>query len=106
MILTREALLAIDDRPIKRVPFGEGEVCIRAPSAREELAMTSDRKRAGADQVTLAAIGIAAVVCDEKGNRILSVEDAEQLLDKKSALMHAIVAAAHELSGGDDLKGN
>lgn len=106
MILTREALLAREDRPITRVKVGTDEVCVRAMSAREEIALAAEREKYKGDQISLVALGLAAMICDEAGNRILSFEDAEKLLDKKSDLMHAVVSAGHDLAGGDDLKGN
>jgi hypothetical protein len=104
--LTREQILARNDRPIKTVSVGGDTLCVRSLSSRELIAHQDAIKAADGDREKALALQLAALICDEAGNRILSMEDALVVLDQSPALVAAIVKAGDELNGSEDVKGN
>lgn len=85
--MNREQLLAARSSRVHRVKVdGVGEVCVRALSGRQMLALeasfaTVEDKTTWDGKARLGAMQLAAYICDDEGKAVLSFEDALQLLD-------------------------
>ncbi len=110
-LLTREAILAADDRKTKdvKVPEWGGTVRVRALSGAERDAYEASLVRIksnGERQLTLAnarARLVFLATCDEAGDRLFTKEqDVNELGKKSAAALQRVWEAASELSGLTD----
>lgn len=102
MSLTREQILAADDRPKKAVAVAEwgGEVWVKTLSAaqREEWeASISDANGAMTKRQIRAGL-VAASACDENGVAIFTKDDVAALADKAASIIMRIYDAAVSLN--------
>lgn len=101
--LTREMILAVDDRkpvPVDCPEWG-GTVFVRSMSGREKDALeTSWRDDKGKfQQRDFRAKFVAMIACDEKGNRLFSEMDVELLTQKSTIALDRLIDAANKLNG-------
>ncbi len=100
--MNREQFLAARGRRVEKVKVaGLGDVLIAVMNARAALKLEGDMVAVGKDNLPdLVAVQVAAFVVDEKGNPILSVDDAKKAIDNLSAAqVKAIVKAGVRLNG-------
>ncbi len=104
-MLTKEEILAANDRPVSRlsVPEWNGEVCIRQLTAEEaqQYRVFSlddnwkvDRTKALRNHLVLVSLAL----CDEAGARLFTVEE---LTGKSAAAIERIAAAARKINALD-----
>lgn len=97
--LTRDLILAADDRPLEKVyvPDWRGSVYVRTMSARErdrlELAVT------GKSLDNIRARFAVATVCDSQGNLLFRSEDAEALGEKSARALDTLAPVIQRLNG-------
>lgn len=103
--MNRELLLAARSSRVHRVKVeGVGEVCIRALSGREMLALEAafasvENKESPEGRAALGAHQLAAYLCDDEAKSVISLEDAQQLLDLwTGAQISAVVVAATRIN--------
>ena len=97
-LLTREAMLAADTRPIVTVECPElgGTVCLRALSGAEASFVYG---KAESDQAATIRACVALSVCDEAGDRLFTMDDVAMLFERHSfSAMQPIVARALEIN--------
>lgn len=106
MLLTKDAILAIDDRQFEEVEVPEwgGSVRMRGMSGRERDAYEASiiDQRGGERKVVLAnarAKLIAKCVVDEGGNLMFTVDDLRALGGKSAKALERLFDKARELSG-------
>ena len=110
MSLTKEALIN-PARKVSKVTLSDGTVNVRVLSAAE--AMDVEKEVSGADDIKRStAVQIAAFLCDSKGDPLITVEDALQLITRRSpGDVQAILKAGwdkNQISGEalEDASGN
>ena len=112
-LLSRDDILAADDRPIERVPVPEwgGDVCVRSLSGAErdrwEQRFLKNAPRArpvkGNPYDNIRASLCALAICDESGKRLFTSEkDVEALGKKSAAALNRVFDVARRLNGLSD----
>ncbi len=105
-MLTREQILAAEDRPIETVDVPEwgGQVCVRTIGADERDKWQDDmmegkgkNRKMNLARVTASLCAIA--MCDEGGVPIFTRADVTALGKKSASAMQRVFAAAARLSG-------
>lgn len=109
MSLTVEQILAAKDRPVEEVSVPEwgGSVYVRRLSAFEAIdhvvalrAITGETPGEKARGGLVASL--ATFLCDENGNSICTIEQAQELARKASGPVNRIITAGHKLNATDD----
>jgi hypothetical protein len=108
-VLTREQILGLAERPPAvesvDVPEWGGPVYVRAITCREKDAYEESRSKRGRDGkpvpnlANLRARFASLVICDGRGERLFSDDDAGQLGDLPVKGMERVIAAASRLNG-------
>lgn len=105
MALTREQILAVDDRRMEevRVPEWGGSVWVRSLTGAEADAMALCEFESGlTGKDALAdynARMVAKCACDEGGNPLFTLDDVAALGKKSAGALGRIVEVAHRLNG-------
>ena len=92
-------LLADDDRPVREVPTPEwkcGRVFVRSISAFEMISLESASEMSDTDRL---AAQLAAYLCDEKGERVCSMEQARVITHKSAETVGRVLKVGRELNG-------
>jgi hypothetical protein len=109
-MLTIEEMLAAKDRKVEEVPVPEwgGSVCVRRLSALEAIEFYVQLKGIAGTEVEVAKArmvsALSSFLSDADGNPVCSVEQAQQLTGKSSAVVHQIVSKGHEINATEDKK--
>lgn len=100
MLLTRDAILQVQDLPceIVAVPEWGGDVYVKGLSGKERDSLESTMLQNKGDYNNLTARLAALTICDEQGNRMFSDKDIEALGRKSAAALRRVVEKAQELS--------
>ena len=105
-LLSREAILQVQDLPTERVPVPEwcGEIIVRGLTGveRDQFEQSIVETRGKNTKVNLRNIRAKLVVLccvDEQGNRIFRDEDAEVLGRKSAVALNRVFEVAQRLSG-------
>lgn len=107
MRLNKEQLLSRKDRTVEAVPVGADEVCVRSLSARELLGYENDIKAAEGKAERVLAVKLSWLVCDESGERMLTPDEAADMLNQRATVTTRLLKAGDKLNGwGEDVKGN
>jgi hypothetical protein len=106
MSLNKDSILAAADLPTEKVPCPEwgGDVYVRtmAGTERDHFEQTiADGKKATNLNNVRARLAVKTV-CDEKGNRLFSDDDADALGKKSGKVLDRIFDAAQRLNGIGD----
>ncbi len=98
-ILTKDQILAADDAGVIRVEVEEwgGEVCIRVMSSKEADAV-AEASRTEDSEFERARLA-AALICDESGALLFSVDDIGDLEKKSHMALDRVIEAGLELNG-------
>ena len=110
MILSREKILgAVGKREVRHVPVPEieegGEVIVQSMTGAERdrfesgLVIEGKNGKQKADLKNVRARLVAATVVDEKGRKLFTPQDVEELGKISAAALDRIFEAARELSG-------
>jgi hypothetical protein len=98
MPLSKNAILAHDDKNIKAIPVPEwgGEVCIRVLNGEEraKFEMLFAEKKEDLFKVRF----VACSLCDEEGSRLFRDEDVAALSEKSSRVINRLFEACWEHS--------
>lgn len=117
-LLTRDAILKVDDRNYETVEVpewgGEVRVSVISGNARDEfeLAMSKQQDKGGLGKGNGIRASLVAQACvDEAGNRLFQVRDAKALGQKSARALNRVFEVACRLNGiGDEdviaLEGN
>ena len=85
-------------------------VRVRSLTAGEQIDLDAAMKVAGEDVRKLLAVQIAAYVCDDSGNAVLTAEEAGRFVElRKTSTVKSIIEAAGKLNGWNDqeaIRGN
>lgn len=115
MMLTREQILALDDRKITEVEIPEWgtTVYVRPMSAGDRDRLESSQllaREAGGGAVNIRGLIASRVVCDAEGNRLFRDEDAAPLADKSAKgldrIFEAVMSSAVTAEDVDEMEGN
>ncbi len=105
-LLTRDAILQVQDLPTERVHVPEwgGDVLVRALTGaeRDRFEQSIVEQRGKSTRMNLQNIRaklVALTVVDEQGNRIFKDEDVKWLGNKSAAALDRIFEVAQRLSG-------
>lgn len=106
-VLTREAILAVDDLPKELVPVPEwgGDVWVRTLSGKDRDAFelfVGNAHAAGKDPQNIRARLASMSICDESGARMFGDIDLIALGNKNGKALSRIVDACERLSGLGD----
>lgn len=104
-MITAKDVLSIVDREVKEVAIRGGTVYVRSLSAGEHVELIraqgeASRGSDGSDYVPTLVLQLAAFMCNEDGEAILSAEQAEEFARKRHPdSLQTIVGAALSLNG-------
>lgn len=107
MVLTRDAILAVDDLPREEmhIPEWGGSVFVRAMTGAErdtyEMGLYLAHKNGATSDTVRSQIATRCMV-DEQGNRLFSDKDAAALARKSGAVLERVRQVAARLSGMDE----
>jgi hypothetical protein len=95
-MLTRESILALDDRPRREVfvPAWNGSVYVRALSGAERATFERIVFSDGATDDGIMAKIVALCTVDQNGERLFTEEDVEALNGKNAKALHTVAQAA------------
>jgi hypothetical protein len=96
--LTRDAIQQVKDRPIEKVdvPEWNGLVYVRTLSGLE-----ANQTKTFHESPNTLALYVAMVACDEQGDRLFSIEDADWLGEKDSGVLLRICEAGRVFNSMD-----
>lgn len=100
-MLSREAILALDDRPSKRVdvPQWDTYVYVRALSGADRMRL--EKLIRDSDGIISRGALVVFLAVDEQGNRLFTDEDVEALEAKHADALECIAGAALTFNGLD-----
>ena len=109
MILSKEAILKADDLPKKTVTVEEwgGDVIVRSMTGVERDAWEIEQYGSGkVNMKNMRARLVAVTAIDEKGKRLFTQEEAEELGKKSAKAIAKVYDAASKLNGlgADDIE--